>query len=151
VRGLVDCNPVLKMAYPKVPAELLREVLESSLAAKDPQGKPLEILFYLIWNEGWELKIPAQKQTATSCQPLDSADPAYLASVIELHSHNGMEAFFSRQDDLDETGFKIYAVLGDIYRAPKLSVRVGLQGYFWQLPAEEIFNLPDIIQDGAKG
>jgi hypothetical protein len=62
-----------------------------------------------------------------------------------------MRPFFSRTDDRDETGFRIYAVIGDINFhsnvPPSIRVRVGVYGHFWPIPAASIFNLPSFLRD----
>ncbi len=67
---------------------------------------------------------------------------SYAGALIEVHSHHGMPAFWSGTDDADEQGFRLYAVLGDIFRRPTLRVRVGIYGQFYELPAGTIFGLP---------
>jgi PRTRC genetic system protein A len=151
VRGLLPATPFVKMDYPKVPHSLVEQMLESAIASADDRGRPLEVLFHLIWTgrppgyPGWKLVLPEQKRHYASVNPIGSSlapGGSYELAFIECHSHHHMNAFFSGTDDRDEQGFRIYAVLGKIYDHPQLRVRVGVFGQHFQIPATEIFELP---------
>jgi PRTRC genetic system protein A len=151
VRGLCEANGFVKMDYPKVPYYLLEQILTRSVESADEQGKPLEILFHLVYEtsipslENWYLKVPEQEQHYASVKPVGSGvapGSSYETAFIDCHSHHGMRAFFSGTDDRDEQGFRIYAVLGNIYKKPELRVRVGVFGHHFEIEAGEIFELP---------
>ena len=65
--------------------------------------------------------------------------------VAEFHSHGTSRAFFSKTDDGDELGFRIYGVVGrlDSDRLPELSLRVGVYGHFAPLDWPQVFGGPD--------
>jgi PRTRC genetic system protein A len=101
-----------------------------------------------MWDNGprrmWRLAIPEQERSATSCKPIGAAvapGGSYEKAVIEVHSHHSMSAFFSSTDDKDEQGFRIYGVLGTIFDRPTLRLRIGVYGQFWEVPAEDFFEL----------
>jgi len=79
---------------------------------------------------------------------LDSA--SYANTLIEVHSHQRMAAFFSSTDSADEQGFRLYAVLGrldrDGYEA-EIRLRVGVYGHFYELPATGILSLSEGVTD----
>ncbi|MGD2184454.1 hypothetical protein [Lusitaniella coriacea] len=59
---------------------------------------------------------------------------------MEIHSHHHLPAYFSAQDDTDESGCKIYGVLGTIFTRPALRLRVGLYNrQFWEIPTNWAF------------
>jgi PRTRC genetic system protein A len=154
VRGLSPADEFFKFDYPPVPSDIINEMVEQARNAEDTNGQPIEILFYLIWDSNpvygeWKLVTPEQHQSAAACRPTNTTDPDYQRCIIEVHSHHGMKAFFSGQDDKDETGFKIYAVLGEIFNKPTILVRCGLYGYFTFVPASQVFVLPEWLEDGA--
>ena len=93
---------------------------------------------------------PPQEQTAASVRPVGST-ATYEDSLIELHSHHDMAAQFSSVDNADETGFRVYGVLGNIFKWPTLRVRVGLYGHYWEVPATWVFDLPPNIADALAG
>jgi hypothetical protein len=62
-----------------------------------------------------------------------------------------MSAFFSDTDDAEENGFRIYSVIGKLKNNYlEIKVRVGLFGYFWNIPADSIFELPYFFTDASN-
>ena len=143
VRGLSPAEEFFKFDFPKVPSNLVAEMLSQARHAKNDGGETTEILFYLVWDSAgeWQLITPEQYQNTTLCGPKNTTDPDYQRAVIEVHSHHSMKAFFSGQDDKDEMGFKLYAVWGEIFTNPRILVRCGLYGYFTSIPAGMVFDL----------
>jgi PRTRC genetic system protein A len=152
LRGLVLVEPFVQLNHPCIPAELVDEMLDAALVAKDDDREPVEALFHLSWDEcGSRLQIPPQERSLASVRPVGHT-PSYETAVVEVHSHHGMAARFSSTDDADEVGFRVYAVLGEIYTQPTLRVRVGLYGHYWEIPATWVFQLPHRVIDAqARG
>ncbi|PSB49217.1 hypothetical protein C7B80_03200 [Cyanosarcina cf. burmensis CCALA 770] len=145
LKGLVSLDPYLKVE-PLVPVEKLLHVWVAACQATEPAtDRLLEALFHLVWVRGyWQLVTPAQKQDATSCQPIDtSADSSTCNAAIEIHSHGAMAAFFSPTDDRDESsGFRLYGAIGKVRSpTPQMLLRVGLFGHCWNVPLARVFNL----------
>lgn len=165
VRGLAPLTPNIYWPYPRVSAGILLEMLTKSQNAIDSSGKVVEILFHLLYNHNkdvvqtkernlannnaeWQLVVPPQKQGRAWVRPTEQGpESSYARCIIECHSHHVMDAFFSSTDDKDEQGFKIYVVLGNIFEQPQIRVRIGIFGYFYEMPADQIFDLPDGIED----
>lgn len=152
IRGLTPVEPFVEFSLPKVPAILTAIMLRKSREACVTNGAPVEALFYLEQQKGvWVLNVPEQRATSSSVRPENDADESYARSVIELHSHHQMDAFFSHQDDTDETGFKIYAVMGRIFSDPaEIRVRVGVYEHFVEVPASDIFELPAGLAEARR-
>jgi PRTRC genetic system protein A len=147
LRGLVAVEPFVQLIHPCIPAELVDDMLDAALAAKDGDQEPVEVLFHLTWDTGdVRLQIPPQERSLASVRPIGHA-PSYETAVVEVHSHHGMAACFSPTDDADETGFRVFGVLGDIFTQPTLRVRVGLYGHYWEIPATWVFQLPHRVTD----
>lgn len=147
IRGLPSLQPFVRLDYPTVPLELYNRILDLSRQAKDNTGQSLEKLFHLSFNEAawqWQLDVPHQWQTVGSVKPVDSgAGSSYESAFIELHSHHAMAAFFSATDDRDEArSFRLFAVIGRIFKKVEIQVRVGVFGYFWQVDPASIFEMP---------
>lgn len=145
-RGLTEVQTELEIVE-KVPAIFLVNMLDFAR-----QALPYEILFYLKYEpidlmKSWQLVIPNQVQNPGSVHPVDPFNPNAQKALIEVHSHGRMDAFFSNLDNRDETGFRIYAVLGQIDDIPSIGVRVGIYGHFCPVRAETIFDLPDGLND----
>jgi hypothetical protein len=62
-----------------------------------------------------------------------------------------LDPFFSRTDNKDEQGFRIFAVIGRVNEKPLILVRVGVYGNYWNIPAEMVFELPEEIRDAYYG
>ena len=148
VRGLVELSPYVSMDQ-RVRAVQVGRMFEMAYRAG---GK--EILFYM-WpdigfttlNDDWKLMLPDQEQSGASVHPVDPFAGG-TKTAIEVHSHHNMPAFFSPTDDREEhTGFRIYAVMGDLGRYPSMLVRVGIYGHFMNIPAQWVFDLPLGVRD----
>lgn len=151
IRGLAPIDPLVRFSHPPVPAHLVDQMLWCAQGAIGDGGNPVEILFHLQWrDEEWQLTIPGQRQTATSVIPTDDgAGSSYASALIDVHSHHGMRAFFSTTDNADEKGYRIYAVLGNVFKQPEILVRVGCEGVHWIIPAKTVFELPEGLIDAS--
>lgn len=140
--GLADLVQGANLKIDRVPGVWLRSVLASAR-----QHMPNEAM-YQFWFDGepgnykpsvqrtWRCSMPRQIQTATAVKYNDLGQ-----TVIDLHSHNSMPAFFSSTDDADEQGLRFYAVIGRIDTDhPEIRVRVGVYGHFMDVPADMIFD-----------
>ena len=62
-------------------------------------------------------------------------------TVLDIHSHGMMSAFFSSTDNSDEQGLRLYMVMGRLDTLiPELEMRVGVYGYFAPVELDEIFD-----------
>ncbi len=144
VRGrLGRLSPAFHWDYPLVSAPLVSEILAAARAARDEQGRLIERLFYLRCHPlaGWTVQVPEQTATRASVSPGPSAQDGFGEVLIELHSHGALPPFFSQTDNASEGLLRLYAVLGQVEEAPTLRARVGVYSYWWELPAEAIFEL----------
>ena len=145
VRGLVAVQPYVHLES-QVPVRLTAAMLTK---AHEMGNK--EILFYLsggcrTLNQPWKAYIPRQAATQASVTAVDG--DSGVDTLIELHSHHSMPAFFSGLDYQEEsTGFRINAVIGKLDRKPEILVRVGIYGYFAYVPAASIFGMPAGLTD----
>ena len=145
--GLPPLEPFVKM--PRVPAILLHHILNAS-----KENLPNEILFWFNFNHDrqiWNLDAPLQICRPASVFPVDKNDPLGVRALIDLHSHALLDPFFSRTDNRDEQGFRVFAVIGKVNENPEIRVRVGVYGNYWNIPASMIFELPGEIQDAYFG
>jgi PRTRC genetic system protein A len=139
IRGLPELNASIQLAK-RAPITFLHEMLRRSRLACN--SEPKEILFHLLLeSDRWLLVEPQQEATSISVRPLPDAKSTKVA-LIEIHSHHEMRATFSTIDDEDErSGFRIYGVLGNIFTRPRISLRVGIHGYFAPVSINEVFDL----------
>ena len=134
VRGLAPVAEKVKLAHGPIPARLFE--LGLGWFEDDPVT---ERLFAVRWDgRAYRLVVPPQLGTATS---LAYAPPAGV--VAEFHSHGHSRAFFSKTDDGDEQGFRIYGVAGRLDNdRPELSLRVGVYGHFAPVEWSQVFDAP---------
>ena len=134
VRGLAPVAEKVELAHGSIPAALFE------LGLRWFQDDPHTERFFAIRWDGrvYRLVVPPQLGTATS---LAYEPPAGV--VAEFHSHGRSRSFFSKTDDRDEQGFRIYGVAGrlDIDR-PELSLRVGVYGHFAPVEWPQVFDGP---------
>jgi PRTRC genetic system protein A len=146
IKGLPHLTPYLNVT-PRIPKELLLKVWRSSCNACTESN--VEILFHFHKQDTeWKLQTPEQTQNTNSCQPTESGSHAsHHHAVAEIHSHAAMPAFFSSTDNADETGFRIYGVLGRVNTTkPEIQMRVGLFQHCWNIPAKTVFDIePDFF------
>lgn len=142
VRGLQSLQPYVRIR--PVPEHMVKGIFQTAVKYI---GR--EILYYFrMETDGWRASAPQQVQSAGSVTPVDP----YAAgenTLIELHSHHRMAAYFSSTDNREEQGFRVYAVIGGLDSAPSIRVRVGIYGHFWQCPASWVFCLPSGVRDSA--
>jgi hypothetical protein len=147
VQGLVPIASYAQWGYPKVNAGVLLNILR--ISKHQCRREPREALFYFRFDDldgCWQVEYP--KQTATRERVIADPDVSTGDVLIELHSHHSMEAHFSPDDNEDESqGFRIYAVIGEIFTRPVIRARVGLFGNFFEYPASEFFEIPDELAD----
>ena len=134
VRGLAPVAEKVELARGPIPAELFE--LGLGWFEDDPET---ERFFAVRWDGlSYRLVVPEQEGTATS---LAYAPPAGV--VAEFHSHGRSRAFFSKTDDADEQGFRIYGVAGRLDTdRPELSLRVGVYGHFALVQWSQVFDGP---------
>lgn len=154
VRRLAELEAYLELRTARVPREIVLEMLRRARVARDPNGRPCEIVFHLELSGAgvWQCHVPDQSQTPMRAKPSDdSPNSSYARACIEIHSHVDMHASFSSIDDQDEQGFRVYAVLGCISTTPVIRVRVGMYGYRHDIPANWVFDLPNEMGDAVTG
>lgn len=127
-------GPRLTFGPPKIPAHWLYAVLNHARRV----GPAIEQMYHFYYSaeRGWRVAVPRQKASAGAVTYTGGDDPAI---VLDLHSHHGMDAFFSATDDADEQGCRLYAVIGNIYRRPAIALRAGVYGDFARFPVNHVF------------
>jgi PRTRC genetic system protein A len=132
VRGLEPAVPFFKIIQ-KVNFELLQEAISMADAMI-----PLECLFYFQYlDKDWICYTPKQQVTRSSVIP-DVQFGDYIP--IEMHSHNTMDAIFSDTDNADETGFRVYGVIGHVDRpVVDIKMRISIYGHRYVIPYESVF------------
>ena len=134
VRGLASVTEKVELVHGPIPARLFEVGLR--WFQDDPTT---ERFFAVRWDgRSYRLVVPEQEGTATR---LIYTPPAGV--VAEFHSHGHSRAFFSKTDDGDEQGFRVYGVVGRLDTdLPELSLRVGIYGHFAPADWPQVFDGP---------
>ena len=134
VRGLAPVTEKAELTNGPIPARLFEIGLRWF---RDEPGT--ERFFAVRWDgDAYRLVVPEQEGTASSLKYIPPA-----GVVAEFHSHGGSRAFFSKTDDGDELGFRVYGVVGRLDSPePELSLRVGVYGHFATVDWSQIFDGP---------
>jgi hypothetical protein len=143
IRGLQPVEPYIRLETGKIPL-----ICTQAILAEFQSDLPNESLVWVrLEDKKWKVIKPEQIADENSVHPVDPFDPAGIAALVDVHSHDTMEPFFSTKDDKDETGFRIFAVFGLLDTQPCVMARVGIYGYCWHLAAGDVFVLPDGVKD----
>lgn len=142
--------PDFTLTPPRLPVGLMMELIRRS---HREAVRELEILFHLdFYQDQWWLETPKQLQTAVMCEPTDTGlGSSHQTALIEIHSHHSMLARFSATDNKDETGLRIYGVIGRVLDRPEIRFRVGVYGHFWEIPADWVCEMPEGLRDCVTG
>ena len=134
VRGLAPVAEKVELVRGPIPAGLFEVGLR--WFEDDPDT---ERFFAVRWDgRSYRPVVPPQVGTATS---LAYAPPTGV--VAEFHSHGRSRAFFSKTDDRDEQGFRIFGVAGRLDSdRPELSLRVGVYGHFAPVEWSQVLDGP---------
>ena len=135
VRGLAPAAEKVELAHGPIPAALFE------IGLRWFEDTPhTERFFAIRWDgRAYRLVVPEQEGTASSLKYIPPA-----GVVAEFHSHGRSRAFFSKTDDRDEQGFRIYGVAGRLDSdRPELSLRVGVYGHFAPVGWSQVFDSPN--------
>lgn len=132
VRGLAPLEPKVVLRHDRIPQGLWDLALDVMLA------NPRREQYVAITREddSYHIKVPSQKQSASGLSEIQLPENR----IMDLHSHCGMPAYFSATDNRDEVGFQVYAVVGRIPDRPVARLRVGVYGYFQEIPWADVFS-----------
>jgi hypothetical protein len=131
-RGLPYMTPEINLKHGHIDQRYFDFILDEML-----QTPEQESYYAIIWEDDrYKIRKPDLHQTDVSV--IYDVLPNV---VMELHSHPGnLGVGFSSQDNSDETGFKIYGVVGCLSRQqPLVQLRVGVYGNFHIIDPYEVF------------
>ena len=132
VRGLYPLTEKIQLAHGKIPRRLYDLSLSLLMASSDR-----EQYLAITWENEYRLKIPAQER-----RPASVKYESLPSSVMDIHSHGRMKAWFSSDDNMDEQGMRLYMVVGRLDTLlPEVEIRLGVYGYFIRLYLEEVFDV----------
>lgn len=130
VRGLLPLEEKIELTKGKVP-RCLYELALGTLTADPWRERYLAVTY-----EGeYRLRAPPQEGEAGGVRY-----EVLPNTLVDIHSHGSLSAFFSGTDDRDEQGLRLYMVVGRLNTLlPEVELRVGVYGYFAPVGMEEVF------------
>jgi PRTRC genetic system protein A len=130
IRGLAPLLEDLVLTYGSIPQRFFDLALSTFLAYPEH-----EYYAAVIGDKGYHFHVPVQNREEGSVV-YEVGDSV----VLDIHSHGSMPAGFSTQDNLDEQGMKIFAVVGNLNATPVVKLRLGVYGYFRTLCWKDVFD-----------
>ena len=130
VRGCAPLEDKVELPKGKIPKRLYDLAL-SNLCAEPYRERYLAV----VWEGEYHLRVPHQDGSSygVEYEPVPH-------TVLDIHSHATMHAFFSGTDNGDEQGLRLYMVVGKLNSLfPEAKLRVGVYGYFAPIRMEDIF------------
>lgn len=137
---------VFSLLIPKVPGGMHKIALKFFKSIYE--RFKTEAMLQLFWdkeNEKYFWHLPLQNVGIGHCEVF--RDPMLEMKYFligDFHSHGYYTSFFSRQDNEDEKGFRIFGVYGDFGyedREPALKLRAGTGGCFVDLRFTDVFTM----------
>ena len=130
VRGLLPLEENVELTKGKIPRHIYHLALSVLLASRE-----LEQYLAVTWEGEYHLRVPLQEGSGGGVKYERLHD-----TVLDIHSHGTMRAFFSGTDNEDEQGLRLYMVVGRLDTLiPEIEMRVGVYGYFGTVQFEEVF------------
>lgn len=130
VRGLAPLEKKISFLYGSIPQRFFDLTLNQFLT-----DISREHYVAVVGDAGYKFYIPVQDKSEGKVVYATGENV-----VLEMHSHGTMGAGFSTQDDDDETGMKIFGVIGSLDKRPVIRLRIGVYGYFHELSWSEVFD-----------
>lgn len=130
VRGLAPVAEEVRLIHGRIPYGFYNTALVVLY------GEPRKERYLAVtWNGAYHIAYPSQKGAGGGVEY-----DRIPGTILDIHSHGGMAAFFSGTDDADEQGMRLSMVLGKVDTlAPEYLIRVGVYGYFADVSFEEVF------------
>ncbi len=130
IRGLVPIETKISLTYGSIPQRFFDLALDLFLSDSSSEHYAA-----ITGDAGYHFYIPVQDKSAGSV-----VYEVGSSVVLEMHSHGCMGARFSITDNTDETGLKLYGVIGKLNVTPIVKLRIGVYGYFKELAWSEVFD-----------
>ena len=130
IRGLAPIEMKVSLTYGSIPQRFFDLALDMFLTDSSSEQYAA-----IVGDAGYHFYIPVQDRSAGGVVYEVGA-----AVVLEMHSHGHMGAWFSQTDNKDETGLKLYGVVGRLQATPIVKLRIGVYGYFQELFWGEVFD-----------
>lgn len=130
IRGLAPLKMKFLLTFGSIPQRFFDLALNMFLA-----DTSREHYVAVVGDAGYSFYVPEQEREGGKVV-YECGDRV----VLDLHSHGTMGAWFSNKDDQDDTGLKVYGVIGNLGKKPVVKLRLGVYGYYLPLAWREVFD-----------
>ncbi|MYL35447.1 hypothetical protein GLW08_20300 [Pontibacillus yanchengensis] len=152
LRRLEEVPKGFQFELPLIPGEIMEQILTFFRKYCNPWVES-EVMIQIFWHKTehyYKAICPPQKVSKVHVDAEPMTGDGELVEVLQIHSHNTMDAYFSSTDNADEQRFLLYGVVGRLNETnPSILLRVGLNGYFYTLPIERVFTNFNKSKDNA--
>ena len=132
IRGLFPLDEEIEFTHGKIPHALYDLAISALMI-----NRSLEQYLAVTWDGRYHLTTPTQSR-----EPAEVRYERVGSTILDIHSHGAMRAFFSGTDDADEQGLCLYMVAGRLDTfLPQVEMRLGVYGYFAPVTKSEIFDV----------
>ena len=131
VRGLAPIKTRISLTYGSIPQRFFDLALDTFLAEPDK-----EHYVAVAGAAGYHFYYPAQDNSDGSRVVYEVGE----SIVLDMHSHGCGRAYFSAQDNRDEKGLRLSAVVGRLDATPVVKLRIGVYGYYKNLEWKDVFD-----------
>lgn len=133
----------VRLKFPRIPWGILTQFL--IVARQFARKYEAEVHGEVYWDgQCYQLVIPEQIVSKHMCEPIGQMTyDENSVKIMEIHSHNTMDAYFSAQDDYSEQAPILYAVVGRVLDFfPQIQVRTCLDGEYLMIDPHSVFDSP---------
>jgi PRTRC genetic system protein A len=146
VPGLQKIEEGLALTIPKVPYYLFQQTIMFFREVMRKKGGAEAMLQFYYDKENGKYIIYCPEQTVSGASVKfkrhEEYDSKYIL-VMDIHSHNHMNAFFSTIDDADEKETRIFGVIGQLDKdMPVWKFRICVGGVYKYIDIFDIFDKP---------
>ncbi len=146
IPGLPEIEDGFVLQIPKIPYVEFEKTIsffKKVMEQKDDAEAFLQF-FYDAENNKYILYCPDQNVAAASVHYLRNQEmEEKYTLVLDIHSHNSMNAFFSSVDDADEKETRFFGVIGKLDTpTPEYKFRVCMSGVYSDIDIFQIFERP---------
>ena len=132
LRGLLGTFPEIVLNHGKIPGVFFELAFNTALTRKEK-----EVYFAVTWKDDGKYHLYMTDQDGKTGKVDYHTMPD---TIMDIHSHGRIPAHFSGQDDRDEQGLRLSCTIGNLDDKPMVAVRIGVYGYFMDLPWGDVFD-----------
>lgn len=136
----VITNVDFSLKIPKIPYSLLRVIIDD-FKSHPTEERIFQVRWDVLAKEYVIVKPTEFRSSKCAIEYVFENIPSQLKPILEIHSHNTMQAYFSKTDDNDELLHGFYGVVGTVDAEPTMRFRVGMEGFFTEIPTYRLFDL----------